>query len=240
MPRSLKILLCLAIAQLILHVTALCAARASDNDLIPPQLPRDQRENLLRFLRQHEKPASYVPRGAKVVGTPSAPGETDSEPAPGKPIRQFTVQITPHRPVPGQEDPKRVDVVYYRPNPVQGKPGITVRHTVDLTTGSQIGPTEVLLNHHIPLSREEIDEAVALARAKSAAVQELYKERDSGQVHWEFLQIFVSRKHEQHEPGDRVVRFVFTAPARAQDQRAPKPVRTIVNLTKGIVVQDAR
>ena len=99
-----------------------------------------------------------------------------------KPIKQYTVQIIPHRPVPDQEEVQRVDVYYYRPNPERGKPGITVRHTVDVTTGKQVGATEVLLNHHTPLSREELDEAVALAKDKTPAVQDLYKGRDRSAV----------------------------------------------------------
>jgi hypothetical protein len=149
------------------------------------------------------------------------------------------VQILSHRPVPGQEEVKRVDVVYYRPNPEAGKPGITVRHTVDLTTGEQIGPTEVLVKHHTALSREELAEAVDLAREKSAAVGELYKGRDKNTVRWEYLQLLIRRKHEPHEPGDRVVRLVFTAPA-VNDQAAPAPVPIIVNVTKGVVVPEAR
>src|SRR5262249_15138132 len=159
-------------------------------------------------------------------GTRNAAEENSPEPAPavpGKPIKQYTVQIMPHRPVPGQEQVTRADVYYYRPNPTQGKPGITLRYTVDLTSGNQVGPTEVLLNHHTPLSRQEVEEAVTLAREKSPAVQELYKDREKGQVHWEYLQVFVSRKHEQHEPGDRVVRFVFTVEGRRNEGGA-RPV----------------
>src|SRR5438128_2003330 len=148
---------------------------AADKDLIPPQLPRPQQENLLRFLEKHEKPDRYVPPDAKVVS--SQPGVTtvpNVETPPGRLIKQYTVQITPHRPVPGQEEVKQVDVYYYRPNPEKGKPGITVKHTVDVTTGNEVGQTEVLLNHHAPMSREELAEAVALAQDKSPEVKGLY------------------------------------------------------------------
>jgi len=209
---------------------------ASDRDLIPPQLPKEQRENLLRFLEQHAKPDRYIPADAKVVGLP--PGSTVREESkPAKPIKQYTVQITPHRPVPGQEEVKLVDVYYYRPNPEAGKPGITVKHTVDLTTGKQVGETQVLLKRHTPLSREELAEAVDLAREKSAEVKELYKGRDRDAVRWEYLQLMINRKHEANEPGDRAVRLVFTAAALG-DQPAPEPVRIIVNLTKGVVALD--
>jgi hypothetical protein len=108
-----------------------------------------------------------------------------------------------------------------------------VRHTVDLTTGNQVGPTEVLTNHHTPLSREEVAEAVALAREKSTVIQDLYTPATKDKVHWEYLQLMIRRKHEALEPGDRVVRLVFSAPAAA-------PVRVIVDLTQGIVLTDNR
>jgi hypothetical protein len=211
---------------------------ADDADLLPAQLPKAQQANLLRFLRAHEKPDRFVPPGAKVVSTP--PGNITvplPQPPPGTPVKQYTVQITPHRPVPGQEEVKQADVYYYRPNPEKGKPGITVRHTVDLTTGNQVGETEVLLNHHTPISREELGEAVVLARERSADVKGLYQGRENGAIRWEYLQLMVSRKHEQLDPGDRVVRLVFTA-AVPEGQEPPAPVRVIVDLTKGVVMKD--
>jgi len=211
---------------------------AADKDLIPPQLSRSQQENLLRFLQQHEKPDRYVPPDAKVVS--SQPGVTtvpNVETTPGKQIKQYTVQVTPHRPVPGQEEVRQVDVYYYRPNPDKGKPGITVKHTVDVTTGEAIGQTEVLLNHHTAISREELAEAVAMAQEKSPDVKALYQGRDKSAVRWEYLQMLVRIKTEQSEPGDRVVRFVFTA-AAPDGQAAPNPVAVMVNLTKETVVKD--
>jgi hypothetical protein len=225
----------LVIAALVLF-TAWPTCRAGDEDPIPRQLPKDQRENLQRFLKEHEKPDRFVPADAKLVD--SQPGDLEKSTArpPDKTIKQYLAQITSHRPVPGQEEIKRVDVYYYRPNPEKGKPGITVRHTVDLTSGKQVGATEVLLKHHTPLSREELAEAVGLAREKSSAVEALYKDRDKSTVHWEPLQLMISKKHEPHEPGDRVVRLAFTVTVD-DDQTAPAPVRVVVNLTKGVVVK---
>jgi hypothetical protein len=140
--------------------------------------------------------------------------------------------------VPGQEEVKRVEVYYYRPNPEKGKQGITVRHTVDLTTGKEVGQTEVLLHRHTPMSREELAEAVDLAKEKSADVQALYKDRDK-KVRWEYLQLLINKKHETTEPGDRVVRLVFTA-AVPKGEAKPAPVRVIVNLTKETVEADMR
>jgi hypothetical protein len=213
--------------------------RAADKDLLPPRLPKEQRDNLQRFLQDHEKPDRFVPRDAKVLDAQAGDVEATDKGATDKPVKQYLVQITAHRPVPDQEEVKHVDVYYYRPNPEKGKPGITVKHTVDLTTGKQVGATELFLKRHTPISAEELKEAVALARAKSAAVGELYKDREEQAVRWEYLQLLISRKHDQHEPGDRVVRFVFTA-AALKDQAAPAPVAVIVNLTKDVVGADAR
>jgi hypothetical protein len=222
---------------------ALCTAfgrspYAADEDVIPSQFPKEQRERLQRFLQQHEKPDRFIPADAKLVGSRPPGLELRSENAPSKPIKQYMVQIISHRPVPGQEEVKQVDVYYYRPNPEPGKPGITVRHTVDLTTGNQVGPTEVLLNSHTPISREELAEAVELAREKTSAVAQLYKERDKKAVRWEYLQQVITRKHDPHEPGDRVVRLVFMASA-GKDEAPPPPVRVIVNLTKGVVEHES-
>jgi hypothetical protein len=235
-----KLLLTPAFAAVVLLTTFAHGQPAADKDkeVLPPQLTKEQRENLQRFLEKHERPDRFLPPDAKVVSAQPSSVEVKDESKPGQPVKQYMVQITPHRPVPGQEEVKNVDVYYYRPNPEKGKPGITVRHTVDVTTGKQVGQTEVLLNHHTPISRDELAEAVALAREKSPAVGELYKDRDKDAVRWEYLQLMVNRKHEPHEPGDRVVRFVFTAAALG-DQAPPVPVRVIVNLTKGVAVPEA-
>jgi hypothetical protein len=219
---------------LVLIATSARSRQTTEREMIPPQFPKEQQENLLRFLEQHSKPDRYIPPEAKMIGNRPPGQKLNVEVPPGKSIKQYTVQIVSHRPVPGQEDVKRADVYYYRPNPEKGKPGIAVKYTVDLTTGNQVGQTEVLLNSHTPISREELDEAVALAKEKSPAVQDVYKGRDKNTVHWEYLQIFVNRKHENVERGDRVVRLVFTA-AVPEDQSPPTPVRVIVDLTKGTV-----
>jgi hypothetical protein len=237
MQQPAKFLWPLAAAAAVLLVTPSRLLHSSDNGaLVPARLPKSEQANLLRFLREHEKPEHYFPPDAKLVAARPSAVDTSVDHAPGQPVKQYTVQIIEHRAVAGQEGPRRVDVYYYRPNPTAGKPGITVRHTVDLATGKQVGATEVLLNEHTPISREELREAVALAREKYAPVQELYKGRAANAVHWEYLQMLISRRHGPHEPGDRVARLVFTAPA-AGNQAAPAPVPVVVNLTKGVVLK---
>lgn len=222
-----------------LLLAALSSIQAADERALPSSLSKEQRANLLEFLKGQEKPARYVPKGAKIVDV--APPDADAEITATKdrPIKQYTARITPHRPVPGEEQVTKADVYYYRPNPEKGKQGITVKFTVDLTTGKQVGETEVLTKAHTPLSREELAEAVASVKDKSAEVKALYKGRAAADVRYEHLQMKINRKSEQFEPGDRVVRFVFTANA-GEDEKTPAPVRVLVNLTKGLVLPDNR
>jgi hypothetical protein len=212
---------------------------AADEKELPAAFSAEQKANLLKFLKDNERPDRYVPKGAKFVDSPPPEGDLDVKGTPDKPVRQYTVQITPHRPVPDQEKVGKADVYFYRPNPEKGKPGITIKHTIDLATGKQIGETEVLTKAHSPVSREELAEAVAAARLKVPALKELYEGRPDGAVKWEYLQMKINRKSEQFEPGDRVVRFVFTATPE-EGQKAPEPVSVYVNLTKDTVIRDDR
>lgn len=223
------------VTTVLLTVALTASLPAADDEVVPSNLPADQKANLLRFLKAHEKPDRYIPPNARIVRpTPGPADDVQDVPVPpNTAIKQYTVQITPQRPVPNQPTPKRVDVYYYRPNPAGGKPGITVKHTVDLTTGDQVGDTEVLLNHHSPIAREELAEAIKVAREKVPAVAELYQGRDPAAVRWEYLQLMISKKSERFEPGDRVVRLAFNAPDAT-------PVPVIVDLTRGTAVVDSK
>lgn len=226
-------------AAVALFIACVPALRAADERELPASFTADQKMNMLKFLKEHEKPERFIPKDAKFAD--AAPPAADKEIAgtKDKPIRQYTVQITPHRPVPDEPKVGRADVFFYRPNPEKGRPGITVKHTIDLATGKQVGETEVLTKAHTAISREELAEAVAEAKDKSAAVKGLYAGREAGDVKWEYLQMKINRKTDQFEPGDRVVRFVFTANA-AEGQNPPTPVSVLVNLTKDTVVADGR
>src|SRR5262245_826508 len=175
----------------------LCGLRAADEPQLPASLTADQKTNLLKFLKDNERPDRYVPKGAKFPDTPPPDADLELTGTKEKPIRQYTTQITPHRPVPGQEQVGKADVYFYRPNPEKGKPGITIKNTIDLATGKPIGEPEVLTKAHTPVSREEVAEAVALAREKIAAVKGLYEGRPDGAVKWEYLQMKINRKTEQ-------------------------------------------
>src|SRR5581483_2668000 len=221
----------LAAAGLLLAL--LPALRAQDERMLPASLPKVQRANLLQFLKSHETPGRYVPKGAKIVDAPPPAADAEITATKDRPIKQYTAQITPHRPVPGEEAVTKADVYYYRPNPAKGKQGITVKYTVDLTTGKPIGEPEVMTKAHTPVSREEVSEAVSEAKAKVEAVKRLYEGRPAGAVRYEYLQMKINRKSAQFEPGDRVVRFVFTADPM-EGEKPPAPVRVLVNLTKDL------
>jgi len=184
---------------------SLSVLHAADERLVPASLPKEQRDNLLQFLKSNETPTRYVPKGAKIVDVAPPPADAEITATKDKPIKQYTVQVTPHRPVPGQEKVTKADVYYYRPNPEKGKQGITVNQTVDLTTGKQIGETEVLTKAHTPVSREELAEAVAAVKENSEAVKALYQGREADAVRYEYWQMKINKKSGQFEPGDRVV-----------------------------------
>jgi hypothetical protein len=222
-----------------LFFPVLAVLGAADDRELPAALSAEQKTNLLKFLKDSESPDRYVPKGAKFGDAPPPKTDLEVTATNDKPIRQFTAQITPHRPVPDQEMVDKADVYFYRPNPEKGKQGITVKYTIDLSTGKQIGEAEVLTKAHTPVSREELSEAVAAAKTKIPAVKALYEGRPAGAVRWEYLQMKITRKTDPFEPGDRVVRFVFTA-TPDEGQKAPEPVRVLVNLTKDTVTQDDR
>src|SRR5205085_2777098 len=129
----------LRLAAVGLFVAVLPLLQAADERMLPRSLPKEQRANLLRFLRDHETPKRYVPKVAKIVDAPPSEADAEITATKDKPIKQYTVRIMPHRPVPGEKQPTLADVYFYRPNPAKGKPGITVKHTIDLTTGKQVG-----------------------------------------------------------------------------------------------------
>lgn len=227
------------LAAAVLLVAAVPALRAADERVVPASLPAPQRENLLKFLKDNETPDRYVPKGARFGDDPPPAADTVITATKEKPIKQYTVQVTPHRPVPDMPQVTRADVYFYRPNPEKGKPGIAVKYTVDLTTGATVGEPEVLTKAHTPVSRDELAEALAALKERSPAVKAAYAGRDAAAVRWEYLQMKINRKSEPFEPGDRVVRFVFqVTPAEGEAQ--PDPVRVIFNLTRDTITNDDR
>ena len=157
---------------LALAVGAAGLAGRADDRLIPADLSDAQKANLKKGLAAVEKPKRFVPERARIVG--NTPDGLDLDPAPGAEVKEYLASVVPHAAADRKKGPEKADLYWYRPNPKKGLPGITVRRTVDLTTGELAGGPEVLFNHATPLAPEERDEAVAMARKKVPAVAELY------------------------------------------------------------------
>src|SRR5437763_27971 len=115
MPPSTIRLLPLIAATVLLGAASSRGQNAAEKNGLPPRLPKEQRENLQRFLKDHEKPDRFIPADARVVDTPPVNVDPTIKGTPIQPIKQYMVQITSHRPVPDQEEVQRVDVYYYRP-----------------------------------------------------------------------------------------------------------------------------
>src|SRR5262249_35467345 len=95
-----------------LAFACLSALYAQDDMVLPASLTKEQKDNLLRFLKEHGTPTRYVPKGAKIVDAPPPASDVEITATKEKPIKQYTVQITPHRPVPGEEQVTKADVYY--------------------------------------------------------------------------------------------------------------------------------
>ena len=207
---------------------AFTTVAAADDPPVPSTLGKEQQANLLKFLAAHREPERYVPKDGKVIDAPPPAADLAVVGTKEKPIRQYVAQITAHRPVPDELIPSKADVYFY-----------TINYTVNVNTGEVVGEPQVLTKAHTPVSREELAEAVIAAQARSEPLKALYKDRDPKAVRYEYLQMKINRKSEQFEPGDRVVRFVFTATPN-EGEEPPTPVRVLVNLTKDTVTNDDR
>src|SRR5262249_7849282 len=109
----------------------------------------------------------------------------------------------------------------------QGSPGVTVRRVVDLGTGEAVGEPEVLFNHATPLTREERDEAIKLAREKVPALKEFYAGAHEKEIEGApLIPVTTASGQPDGSPGDRVVSLQF----RKKD--APRRLTVMVNLTQ--------
>ena len=181
---------------------------------------------LANYLANVKKPDRFIPESARVVG--EGPVSLDPNPVPGAEIKEYLTSIVPYRPTAKDKPPEKVEIYWYRPNPKRGLPGVTIRRVVDAGDGRAAGEPEVLFNYPTPLSREELVEAVKLARDKNAAVGELVRDAEQGDVVVSPLvtSIKVSGTPDG-APGDRVVNLQFLRKSTAA--RA----NVVVNLTRG-------
>lgn len=182
----------------------------------PSNLPEAKRIVLDKFLAEREKPKKFLPPRFTIQSAPGTAAAIDLDP-PGE-VREFLSAIVPHR------DASRADVYFFRPNPKKGTPGVTVKQTIDLTTG-KVGDPTVLTQYPAPLTREEEAAAVALARAGVPAVAALYAA--GGDVRAAaLLETVTAPGLKGRMPGDRVVTLQFR-------KKGGRGVTTAaVNLTK--------
>jgi hypothetical protein len=199
-----------------------------DERLLPSGLTENQKTALANYLAAVKKPDRFIPESARVVGAGSI--SLDPNPVPGAEIKEYLTTIVPYRPTAKDKPPEKVEIYWYRPNPKKGSPGVTIRRVVDLATGESTGEPEVLFDYPTPLSREELAEAIKLARDKNDKVGELFRDAERGDVVVSPLVTSIKVAGAPYgTPGDRVVNLQFlkkSTMARAN---------TIVNLTRETV-----
>jgi hypothetical protein len=199
-----------------------------DERLLPSGLTDNQKTNLANYLAGVKKPERFIPELARVVGDGAV--SIDPNPVPGAEIKEYLTSIVPYRARAKDKPPEKVEVYWYRPNPKQGSPGVTVRRVVDLATGKPDGEPDILFNYPTPLSREELSEAAKTARAKNDKVSALVRGAEEGDVVVSPLVTLIKVTGAPYgTPGDRVVNLQFLK--KSTGDRA----NVIVNLTKGTV-----
>jgi hypothetical protein len=210
---------------LFLGAALFLGAGRADESVIPANLTESQKANLKKALAAEEKPKQFIPDKAKFVGTP--PEGLDRAPTPGVEIKQYLAAIVPYTTTDPKKTPEKAYVYWYRPNPKQGSPGVTVRRVVDLNTGQMLGEPEVLFNHATPVAAEERTEAIRLAREKIPAVRDLYAGADEKDIAIDALvQVISTTGLPEGAPGDRVVSLQF----RKKD--TTRRTTVMVNLTQ--------
>jgi hypothetical protein len=203
-------------------------ARRIDERLMPSGLTEHQKTSLVNYLSSVKKPDRFIPESARIVGEGS--GSLDANPVPGAEIREYLTSIVPYRPTAKDKSPEKVEIYWYRPNPKRGSPGVTIRRVVDLSKGEPAGEPEVLFNYPTPLSREELVEAVKLARDANTKVGALYRDAEQGDVLVSPLVTSIKvAGAADGNPGDRVVNLQFLK--KSTTDRA----NVVVNLTRGAV-----
>src|SRR5262249_8944498 len=183
-------------------------------------------QNLTKFLSSLARPKRLIPEGSRAVGFAALSPEMTREGT----IREHLTAIIPERPTAAQPEPRRAEIFWYRYSPTKGKPGVTVKRVVDLSSGKQVGETEVFADYPTPLARAEVNEAIQLAREKSEKVKALYRQADTSNVRVDdLLAEYGAGAPGFAGPGDRVVNLQF------HDENAPGFVSVEVNLTRRTV-----
>jgi hypothetical protein len=199
------------------------------DEFIPSSLSKEKQERLNQFLDQVKREAKggFILANAQIRVW--APHMTLDIPAAGEEVKEYLAAVNPHRPTDAAKGPDQADVYWYRPNPKKGSPGVTVKRVVDLNTGKQVGVPEVLIGYPAPLTREEREQALALAKEKVEAVRNLLKEGEKDVILEVLFETVTSEKNPDGQPGDRVVTL------RIRKKGEKKLVAANVNLTKQTV-----
>jgi hypothetical protein len=199
--------------------------RRIDERLLPSGLTDNQKTTLANYLASVKRPERFIPESARVIADGSV--SLDPNPVPGAEIKEYLTSIVPYRPQGNDKPPEKVEVYWYRPNPAKGKPGVTIRRVVDLATGESVGEPDVLFNYPTPLSREELDDAVKLARQKNEKVAALCRDAEQGDVEvTPLVSVIKVSGLPDGAPGDRVANLQFLR------KSTMSRVSAIVNLTR--------
>ena len=210
---------------LLLGTALWLGAGRADDSVIPANLTDTQKANLKKILAAEEKPKRFIPDKAKFVGSP--PEGLDQAPMPGAEIKQYLAAIVPYTTTDPKKSPEKAYVYWYRPNPKQGAPGVTIRRVVDLNSGQLVGEPEVLFNYATPVAPEERTEAIRLAREKIPAVRDLFTDADEKEIAVDALvQVITTTGLPEGAPGDRVVSLQF------RKKNSTKRTTVMVNLTQ--------
>jgi hypothetical protein len=142
----------------------------------------------------------------------------------GAEVKEYLAEILPHR------TGDKADVFWFRPNPKKGLPGITVKRVVDLATGKQVGEPAAIAGYPAPLTQEEREQAVKLARELSEKVKAVYAGVEDKDVEATalFEQVTAANATEG-KPGDRV------AILQVRRKGSPEVASVAVNLTQETV-----
>jgi hypothetical protein len=201
---------------------------ADDGDLIPGSLSRAKQERLRAFLdRRKKNKGAFIPEGSKFRVWANIHRAIDLPKSNVRVEKEYLAEIKLQRVKDAEKGPERADVYWYRPNPKLGVPGVTVKQAVDLNSGEG-GETEVLFGYPAPLTREEREEAIALAKEKVPGVAKLLAGQQRGVTLDVLFQTIAVPKNPNGKPGDRVV----TLRVR---KRGEKTVLVDVNVTQGTV-----
>ena len=193
------------------------------DDVVPKNLPDAKREVLARFLSARKQPDQFLPSKFTFVTGADAHAMTWDLDAKG-PSKEYLSAIVPFR------DAAKADVYFFRPNPKKGVPGITVKVTVDLETGKEDDP-KVLVLYSAPLTKEELAEAVKVARATVPAAAALYAAGAPEVAVSALLETVTAVGFADRKPGDRVVYL------QLRKNGAKGGVAVPVNLTQQTVLK---